>query len=967
MKRFLLGLTILLSLVSMLSGLVLAQTQTGQILVVGVPDRFKAANKGFVTTGLKSVGLNSRVVLAPRVFSGTGTKYADTLVAVNTATWTVKDPAGIPHTIADTGAGLAGKFVYFVPDSVGDWTVTMTAATILGTTSTVTSTITVGKWIGEGISLSTNQSVPSGCACHLVDPTNFTQWSQSNHATAVKRKVNDPTGHFTYSCMSCHSVGYTGVVGLNNNNFDDVAKKEGLTAIPANKAGVWDTLVTKYPKSMAYASIQCENCHGPAGQHVSTYPQHGNNKLDESLSSDVCAPCHFSTDRHGIGYAWTGSAHANSLAEGTQVQYMDRPVCAKCHTAQGYIYETVGGLDQPVPATNFQVYANPMPIGCSTCHDPHNGSNDMQLRAKTIGDACVGCHITRVSSRGLHTAGQGSMLIGADMTPFTLDILNAYMYAPSGSVQQNNAAVGAWSGWEFPGYTYENSSHSNIKERCVACHMASSPIAVAAAASNFAIADTLITKLGGHTFKVAYDNITSKDTTTILNPTGCEECHGTPTIDFVDLTQAKTQTMLNALYLALPKRDSTLSSTTPKGSVILFTDTIAWQNQKTAPASLKRKLTTVERAAAYNYQFVTNDLSGGVHNFNYAKGLLTSSLEQVQLSAGAASIVSLKDVPSDNGKKIQVVWNAFPAEQFAYNNVVNYGVWRKDPILPSVNSIKKVSNFTEMMKATGQGGQVIMGGSVWSYVGGVPASGLPQYSYIAPSLFDSTKVTGQRWTVFYIAGYSKDNAVVYSTQPDSGYSVDNISPASPTGITASFATNTVTLRWKANTDADVYQYAIYRGTTANFDPTGTTPLAKVRTTQYQDAVSQTGVTYYYKISAIDVSGNESSYTGVSVLTSIESENGIPTDFALSQNYPNPFNPTTEIKFSLPKQSSVKVVVYGLSGDVVATLVNQTMSAGNYRIVWNGRSDDGRSVASGVYFYHLQAEGFVATKKMTLLK
>ena len=967
MKKFLLGLTILLSLVSMMPGLVLAQTQTGQILVVGVPDRFKAANKGFATTGLKSVGLNSRVVLAPRVFSGAGTKTTDTLVTVNSATWTLKDPAGVPHTIADTATGLAGKFVYFVPDTVGDWTVTMTSATILGTTSTVTSTITVGKWIGEGISLSTNQSVPSGCACHLVDPTNFSTWSQTNHATAVKRKVNDPTGHFTYSCMSCHSVGYTGVVGLNSNNFDDVAKTEGLTTIPANKAGVWDTLVTKYPKSMALASIQCENCHGPAGQHVSSYPQHGNNKLDESLSSDVCAPCHFSTDRHGIGYAWTGSAHANSLAEGVQVQFLDRPVCAKCHTAQGYIYETIGGLPQPVPATNIQVYANPMPIGCSTCHDPHNGSNEMQLRAKTVGDACIGCHITRVSSRGLHSAHQGSMLMGANAAPFTLDILNAYMYAPSGSVQQNNAAVGAWAGWEFPGYTYENSSHSAIKDRCAQCHMASSPSFLAASASNFSKPDTLITKLGGHTFNVAFDNITSKDTTTILNPTGCEECHGTPTIDFVELTQAKTQTMLNALYAALPKRDSTVTSTNPTGTPILFTDTIAWQNQKSAPASAKRKLTVIERAAAYNYQFVTNDLSGGVHNFNYAKGLLTTSLEQVQLSAGAASIASLKDVPSDNGKKIQVVWNAFPAEKFAYNTVVNYGVWRRDPILPSVNSIKKVGSFTEMIQSTSQGGQAIMGGSVWSYLGGVPASGLTQYSYIAPTLFDSTKVSGQRWTVFYVAGYSKDNAVVYSTQPDSGYSVDNLAPASPTGVTASFATNTVTLRWKANTDADVYQYAIYRGTTADFNPAGSTPLAKVRTTQYQDAVSQTGVTYYYKISAIDASGNESQYTGVSVLTSVEDENGIPTEFSLSQNYPNPFNPTTEIKFSIPKQSSVKIVVYGLSGDAVATLVNQTMSAGNYRVVWNGRSDDGRTVASGVYFYHLQSEGFVATKKMTLLK
>jgi len=294
-------------------------------------------------------------------------------------------------------------------------------------------------------------------------------------------------------------------------------------------------------------------------------------------------------------------------------------------------------------------------------------------------------------------------------------------------------------------------------------------------------------------------------------------------------------------------------------------------------------------------------------------------------------------------------------------------VWRKDPILPSLNSVKKVGSFTEMMSTTSQGGQVSMGGSVWSYVGSVPASGMAQYSFLAPTLFDSTKTSGQRWTVFYVAGYTKDNQVMFSSQPDSGYSVDNLAPSVPSGLNASFSKNTVTLKWTANVESDVYQYAIYRGTTSTFNPAGTTPLAKVRTPLYQDPVSQSGVTYYYKVSALDIAGNESGYTSVSVLTDVQNGSGLPTEFALNQNFPNPFNPTTEIAFSVPKQTPVKVVIYGLSGEVVATVVNQTMSAGNYRVTWNGKTDDGRAVASGVYFYHLQADGFTATKKMTLLK
>ena len=94
---------------------------------------------------------------------------------------------------------------------------------------------------------------------------------------------------------------------------------------------------------------------------------------------------------------------------------------------------------------------------------------------------------------------------------------------------------------------------------------------------------------------------------------------------------------------------------------------------------------------------------------------------------------------------------------------------------------------------------------------------------------------------------------------------------------------------------------------------------------------------------------------------------IPTSYSLAQNYPNPFNPSTEIRFDLPKGSQVKLVVYDLMGRAVATLADQTMSAGAHRARWNGRDQAGTAVASGVYFYHLQADGFIATKKMVLMK
>jgi hypothetical protein len=93
----------------------------------------------------------------------------------------------------------------------------------------------------------------------------------------------------------------------------------------------------------------------------------------------------------------------------------------------------------------------------------------------------------------------------------------------------------------------------------------------------------------------------------------------------------------------------------------------------------------------------------------------------------------------------------------------------------------------------------------------------------------------------------------------------------------------------------------------------------------------------------------------------------PKNFALEQNYPNPFNPTTTIRYQLPEQGEVKLVVYNMLGQVVKTLVQTTQSAGTYIARWDGTNEVGISVAGGVYFYQLKAGDFVVSKKMLLLR
>ena len=91
------------------------------------------------------------------------------------------------------------------------------------------------------------------------------------------------------------------------------------------------------------------------------------------------------------------------------------------------------------------------------------------------------------------------------------------------------------------------------------------------------------------------------------------------------------------------------------------------------------------------------------------------------------------------------------------------------------------------------------------------------------------------------------------------------------------------------------------------------------------------------------------------------------DFSLKQNYPNPFNPSTTIEYEVPQDGHVSLVIYNLLGQRVRTLYDAFRSAGQYRITWDGRNDQGREVTTGIYFYRLQTENQIQTKKMLFIK
>ncbi|HEX9658434.1 MAG TPA: FlgD immunoglobulin-like domain containing protein [Bacteroidota bacterium] len=142
-------------------------------------------------------------------------------------------------------------------------------------------------------------------------------------------------------------------------------------------------------------------------------------------------------------------------------------------------------------------------------------------------------------------------------------------------------------------------------------------------------------------------------------------------------------------------------------------------------------------------------------------------------------------------------------------------------------------------------------------------------------------------------------------------------------------------------------------------------------------------TLWYYITATDLNGATATYpvnvpVNFNVLeigspTIVDATQEKPLNFALAQNYPNPFNPATSIRFDVPEQSSVSIVIYDMLGREVTTLVNSEHPAGAYSIAWKGTDRNGSQVSSGTYYYRIEGRSSIGSttfsdvKKMIMLR
>ncbi len=618
MKR---AATACLILVAFLLLVAMAFTATAQVVNLKIdaiwPTKFgTGAQKPATGTNPVSSGLNVVPVGMRTYFLADTTGSGAT--TVSSFSWSViTRPTGSTANFAQTGTIRDT----LVPDAEGVFTIQLVAGG-----QTMTQTITASNFKGS----TTDQD----CGlCHAVIPkaqAAFNQWKTSDHATMFLRGIsgmleiepnptsNDSVGSYGANCVKCHTTGWD--QSANNGNFGYLAHKaNGATPawdttwvknpsvsgsyIRTNDTTNWHQISSSYANLVPTSNIGCEDCHGPANYHSS----HGS-PLGISRNSNTCMQCHAANPiggHHALGTYWLTSVHAQ-LPNGSHTAQTG---CYPCHSGSAFITWIKAGKSSNAPYDTTTIGGQPSPtndgnvsIGCPTCHDPHT----MQLRTTKLdslrngylppanvgglGQLCMNCHNSRYSVKSKVTT-KGPYYGFADR------------YGP-----HHNPQADMYYGSN--GYQYGDTTitglmtHATAKDACVTCHMAAG-------------ANPGNPTQAGHTWGM----VDSLGNPTVSGLLACQPCHG-PITKYTDIIAAAdydgngkiegVQTEINGLLNKLKARLPIDSLT---GDVITM-----------MKDSLKVKGNQKMVADIWNYWFVKEDRSIGVHNPKYAIALLQKAL-----------------------------------------------------------------------------------------------------------------------------------------------------------------------------------------------------------------------------------------------------------------------------------------------------------------------------------------------------
>jgi hypothetical protein len=324
------------------------------------------------------------------------------------------------------------------------------------------------------------------------------------------------------------------------------------------------------------------------------------------------------------------------------------------------------------------------------------------------------------------------------------------------------------------------------------------------------------------------------------------------------------------------------------------------------------------------------------------------------------AVTNVEDVPNDQGGKVKVSWNASALDTDpAFFTITQYHLFRSVP--PLIAQAALASGMGTMMEGdaplkgrrafatTSQGPSVYY----WEYLASQSAYQLPSYSFVASTSGDS--VDGSNPLTAYMVQARTATNQFWNSQPDSGYSTDDLAPVAPAPLTGHYSGGTTALHWNPNPEPDLAEYRLYRGLSAGFTPGPGNFVAAVPDTGYVD--SNAAQPYYYKLGAVDSHGNVSPYALLTPSGTVDASlPGAVARMWLAAPTPNPVVGEAAFRFGIAATGPVTLRIYDASGRVVRDLLSGVLPQGEHSMRWNGRDEAGRSVAGGIYFARLSAGG-----------
>ena len=320
---------------------------------------------------------------------------------------------------------------------------------------------------------------------------------------------------------------------------------------------------------------------------------------------------------------------------------------------------------------------------------------------------------------------------------------------------------------------------------------------------------------------------------------------------------------------------------------------------------------------------------------NYPSDIYTQRVEQNGLVGDPEPrVLSVLDIPSDQGGQVRVRWLGSYRDLEPYGEIEQYFVDRGV-------------------------------GAAWTQVAAVPASGFEEYAVVAATLADSTPGS-PAYTRFRVRSSPRVGVPwpIWTSAPESGYSVDNLSPAPPAALSGRIEDGRVLLAWAAGAESDLSAYRVYRGGSADSPLSAASLVIETQATSFDEPEMAEG---YYRVTAVDRHGSESAASSLLLHTTGVSPAGGARLF-LANAWPSPSNAATgaTIRFGLERRANASLAVYDPAGRRVRVLASGERDAGEHTVRWDGRDERGGPAGPGLYFVLFVTSGYAATRRLVLV-